>query len=46
MATKNKTQLRELPATPAELVDHLVKSPMTAETVQNLSMSLQKALIN
>jgi len=45
MATKKKTPLRELPAIPAELVDHFVKGPMTAEAVQDLSMAFKKALI-
>ncbi|CAB3898892.1 IS256 family transposase [Achromobacter animicus] len=45
MATKKKTPLRELPAIPAEPVDHFVKGPMTAEAVQDLSMAFKKALI-
>ena len=37
--------LRELPAIPADLVDQFVKSPMTAEAAQDLSMVFKKALI-
>lgn len=45
MATRKKTPTRDLPAIPAELVDQLVKGPMTAESIQDLSMALKKALI-
>ncbi|MEI2418624.1 IS256 family transposase [Orrella sp. JC864] len=45
MATHKKSPTRDLPAIPAELVDQLVKGPMTAESIQDLSMALKKALI-
>ncbi len=34
-----------LPEVPAELLDHLVKGPMTPSEVQDLFLSFQKAVI-
>ncbi|ANN73994.1 IS256 family transposase [Bordetella bronchialis] len=45
MATRKKNPPKELPAIPAGLVEQLVKGPMTAEAVQDLSMAFKKALI-
>jgi putative transposase len=45
MATKQKAPPRELPSIPANVMDELVKGPMTPESVQDLSMAFKKALI-
>lgn len=40
-----KAREARLPAIPAELIDQLVQGPMTAESIQEASMALKKALI-
>ena len=48
MPRKTKTSQaagRELPAIPEDLIAHFVKSPVTAEAVQEASMAFKKALI-
>lgn len=48
MPTKKKfasATPRELPSIPQELIDHLIKGPMSAEAIQDASMALKKALI-
>lgn len=40
-----KAREAKLPAIPAELIDQLVQGPMTAESIQQASMALKKALI-
>ncbi|MEE3157912.1 MAG: IS256 family transposase, partial [Pseudomonadota bacterium] len=36
---------RDLPSIPKELVEQLVKGPMTAEAIQDISMAFKKALV-
>lgn len=48
MPTKKKTPRatpRDLPAIPTELLDQLVKGPMSAEAIQDAAMAFKKALI-
>ncbi|WP_374063611.1 MULTISPECIES: IS256 family transposase [Cupriavidus] len=45
MPRKPKATPRDLPSIPKELIDQLVKGPMTAEAVQDAAMAFKKALI-
>ncbi|AGW91377.1 transposase ISRSO7 [Ralstonia pickettii DTP0602] len=45
MPRKPKATPRDLPSIPKELIDQLIKGPMTAEAVQDAAMAFKKALI-
>ncbi|RDK04916.1 IS256 family transposase, partial [Cupriavidus lacunae] len=45
MPRKPKATPLDLPSIPKELIDQLVKGPMTAEAVQDAAMAFKKALI-
>src|ERR1700750_3280391 len=45
MPRKPKTELADLPAIPAELLEQFGNGPMTAETINAATLALKKALI-